>query len=433
MPKSRESHIDCIINENDSYDELYNEMDSYSTSSNNVEDNEYFSDNDDEDVDEYNTNQQKRIYAPPFSPILEKDLGDKDSLNKLKKDHEMNMFKMKLSHCIELKKIELSNITVDVLETKKNELIVKNKSFNEKLIKHQAEKIEKEDEKNTVISVFEGQFTDSTKTRKELYFLQKEKNILEKEHNKKIIAFNMIIGIIDNNINTISDEIHINNITIDQINSDIKNITLKKDEIKKMKYDFLIKLNEFNHEFDIMYENYAKSHGWVILHFRPYSVNENPIENILKDLESPTISISNSISENPISPTYSDGNGFRSSSPAPVISKMEKPIPPSIPVPFMHPIVPIIAKADYGMKPCNNGNTCINPKCRFLHPPQHTIEDGRRNKNELERIERDRFEKEKEEYNYYWDMYENDLEIWNRQDMLKSVEAFPALGGGGKK
>jgi len=117
------------------------------------------------------------------------------------------------------------------------------------------------------------------------------------------------------------------------------------------------------------------------------------------------------------------------SSHVPVIRKMEQPLPPTMHVPSMHAIVPIIAKADYGVKPCNNGNTCTKKECRYLHPPQHTIADGRKNKDELERLERIRFEKEMDEYNYYWDKYEAEMKEWNAIQKLHSTEEFPALGG----
>jgi len=432
MPKSRKSQLDYTINENDSYDESYNEMDSYSTSSNNVEDNEYFSDNDDEEA--YN---ESNITLNKFRPVLQAqynqtNFDDKDALQKLKIKHDKDIFKMKLSHCIEIKKIEMSIVHIDALELKKISLIATNASIKSRLINRKAEKIEKEDEKNKMISIFEGQFIDPTKTRKELYFLQKDKAVLEKEHNKKIIAFNNIIGIIDNNINSISDEFQVSNCMIDQINSEIAYISLKKDSIDNMKTDFQKKIIEYENNLEIEYDKFAKLHGWTILRYRINGSSPiNQIKDIVKDIESPTISISisNSISENPTSPTNSDGIAFRASSPAPVIRKMEQPVPPSMPVPVMRVIVPIIAKPDHSKKkPCNNGNTCINSQCRFLHPPQHTIADGHKNKNELERLERIRFEQEKDEYNYYWDMYENELDLWKKQQMMHSVEAFPVLG-----
>jgi hypothetical protein len=437
MPKTRNllQHTEKNSNEYEYDDDYDNEMESYSNASNNVED---FEDEHAHDYDEnYPTyNSHKKTLIQPLCPSLKIQMNDtkfddKEALDKFKKDYDKNVFNMKFSHCIEIKKIEMSINQIDDLEIKKKELIQKTELINERLIKRQAEKIAKEDEKNKVSIAFEGQFTDLTKTRKELYFLQKEKIVLEKEHNKKIIEFNNIIGIIDNNINTLSEELHVNSCIIDQINREIYNISLKKDAIKQIKSDFQKKITDFENDFEIKYKDFAKLHGWTIIYIKMR--NSSPIIEIVKDNQSPTNSISNSILENPISPAQNNWNVFPITSPASVIAKMEQPIPPSMPIPVLRAIVPIIATANYGMKPCNNGNTCINPKCRFLHPPQHTIADGRRNKNELERLERICFEKEKDEYNYYWDMYEYNLELWKKQEMMQSVEAFPVLGTTGSK
>jgi hypothetical protein len=441
-------YSDNNLNEtNKSNDNSFDESDHYSdTSSINVDENNYDNAYDyninEDDYDEYHEyNDTLRRNSSPVinNIILEKDIGSIDELNRIQKKHKNDIFKRTLSHCIEKKKLKSSTLNVDDLIAKKekiNDIINTNTN---RLMIRQSEKQSKEDDKIVMIDKFESQFVDKSLSPRGLYMLNKDRPNLEKAFNKTILEINNIIDRLDNSINGIIAEIDKDRNIFNQFSSEISNIDSKNKKmdriLKKMDTDFQIDMIDFNKNFSIWYEDFAKSQGWVFITINrnksPYeiinknhNINDNKmIQLIVKDVvESVVDSVIDTDSDNnPTSPDKCDGNAFK-------ILPLEQPVPPSMPVPVMRPIVPIIAKSDYGMKPCNNGNTCIKKDCRFLHPPKHTIADGRKNKNELERLERIRFEDEMKEYNYNWDKYEYDLELWKKQDMLQSIEAFPALG-----
>ena len=355
-----------------------------------------------------NSYQTTRVYLPSIIPVQNVET-QKDAIERKKLELNNILFKIKLSNCIEIRKIEMSilnesNLRNDFFQL--NSIIL---TIIENLYTYNAQ-IEKEDEKKKMISTFEGQFTDPNKTCKELYFLKKE-------YNKKIIAINNIIENINNNIKTCNDELNNYNIQKDKIKTEITSISQKKLLIAQRKNDFddyLIKCNEY---INIEVQNFKLS-KYIIIRCDSKYTNDRYVE-FIENNKPPTIPIS-------CSSTFSDGNDLRSSSPV-QFRTMERPIAPSMNKPVLleySPLIATISKNYKGTrKPCIHGTICHYEKCGNLHPKGYHYIDAAHNKAELNNLNnfaQNKYKQEKYEYNYIWNKYKSDLNTWETLESLKN-------------
>jgi hypothetical protein len=266
-----------------------------------------------------------------------------------------------------------------------------------------------------------------------------DSNEIRKSFNQKNILINEHINRINNSIDSISDEITEKNKEIEVINSKIIKISERKKEyeqkVMKIDDDFYNDIVSFQQKYLLDHDEYANSVGITVIKI--------PIRGFIKK-EKTTAELANDILENVITeyvaPVETDDfeepftpkteiedeiNTFQ-------IEKLKRPFPPAINQPIKRAIVPTIASANFGMKPCKDGNICTRKNCIFLHASGHDHNKGYAEKTRLEREANDIYEKECIEYENQMAKYYNDLKAYELHESLTSREEFPSLGGGFK-
>jgi len=365
-------------------------------------------------------------------PSIETNFVSRNELDDFTNKHTNDVFLKNLSHALSKKHLKGSITELPFLlenfEEKKKALIINLKEINTRLDVREKDKSEKEDEKIKLNADFDKQFVG--KSKRELLML--DKSALEKQKNKKIIEINNFIGRIDTAIIQLKIDIDEIQKKIDVIDNELISLTKRKTkldrEIMKIDKKFHNEMIIFEKEFEIKFDEFAKSRGWHIIRYK-YNcygagstlVKENTKIDMTKQLEVIEKSDDEDIDE-PSSPSKIEGFGF---------TKMVKPIPPTISKPIRNAIVPIVCQPNFGCKPCKDGNICTRKNCLYLHASNHTPALGWKNKEDMERIENIRYEREYDEYERAWKKYEIDMKMFEDQDRINSVEEFPALGGGG--
>ena len=435
-----------IENEFDNNDDTYDDYDDYNADNNDEYLNsEELCNNIDSEYYETETGIKKKLikYSNKINiPTVNNSSishNELDELNDFSNKHEMEKFKKRLSHFISKKLMKSTIIElplkIDSLNIKKNSLVAIIDENMKRMEIRQNEKISKESEKEQISNEFEQEFIGKSKRQ----LLGIDRSQKETQKNKKILEINNLIGRIDCSINSIKNEIDEKQSEIKIIDTEIISISSKKTKLDRdiMKIDkkFHNELVNFDKDFEIRYDKFAKDKGWTIIRYKTAFYGSENFKNdleknleVISDSDSESDSKSKEEEEEPSSPNKIDSieeNAF-------TVIPIQKPIQPSIPEPFRRAIIPIVCKPNFGCKPCKDGNICTRKNCMFLHEANHTPALGWKNKSELERIENIRYEQECDEYDYIWRKFKDDMKLWENSQMMKSVEAFPALGGGKK-
>jgi hypothetical protein len=428
------------IDENDENDGLAKEIwDDVPYSVNgSVNDSQNNDQNDDEDYlddDEYNQNYNSKKYVIPTKTLkIENDI---DSFEKLRA-FEMSYKKEKLDkfYDYQTSKQKMMSIIrkspnhIEKLENDKKTIV---SSIEQTISRINIRKDEKREKEIEIVKIQED--CEKSIVGKNRF----DKNEIKSTFNKKIIEINALIERINNSIDSISDEISEKKKEIEIIDNKIYKISERKMEyeqkIMKIDDDFFNEIVSFQEKYLIDHDEYALSVGITIIKIpiRGFKKEEKTtaelakdiLDNVIKEYVAPEETEDFEEPSTPKTGIEEEINTFQ-------IEKLKRPFPPAINQPIKRPIVPTIASANFGIKPCKDGNICTRKNCTFLHAAGHNHNKGYAEKMRLEREAEIIYESECIEYENQMAKYYNDLKAYELHESLTSREEFPSLGGGFK-